>query len=253
MEIYVATHKKVMIPDIKGYFPIQVGAINKEDLGYIKDSTGDNISCKNSNYCELTALYWIWKNSKADTVGLVHYRRLFFKNFYSKNLKKVLDEETILNYLQTSDIILPKVDYIFKYNVKTQYGAKHNIEDYNKCREIVENSEPEYLEAFDIVSQRKYFYPYNMFIMNKKLFDEYAEWLFNILFKLEQEIDISNYSEYNKRIYGFLSERLFNVWIEKNKNLKIKTIYVNNIEDKPIIYNLKNKIKGILILNRKEK
>jgi HPr kinase/phosphorylase len=59
-----------------------------------------------------------------------------------------------------------------------------------------------------------------MFISNKKLFNEYYNWLFDILFELESRIDISEYDDYNKRIYGFLSERLFNVWLEY-KNLKV--------------------------------
>ena len=62
-----------------------------------------------------------------------------------------------------------------------------------------------------------------MFIMDKKLFNEYAKWVFFILEELEKQVDISNYNDYNKRIYGFLSERLFNVWIEKHQELKIKT------------------------------
>lgn len=195
VEIYIATHKRAKMPNKEEYLPIQVGAVNKEELGYLKDSTEDNISHKNSNYCELTALYWIWKNSKADIVGVVHYRRYFFNNMYSRKLKNILSKDKIITYLNKNDIIVPKEDYIYKYNVEKQYGIKHNIEDYKKCREIIKKESPEYTEAFDIVSKRKYFYPYNMFIMRKDLFEEYAQWLFNILFKLEEQIDIS-------RIFG---------------------------------------------------
>ncbi len=191
VEIYIATHKKAQIPNKQGYIPIQVGAINKKELGYLKDSIGDNISYKNQNYCELTALYWIWKNSKADIVGLVHYRRYFFKKMYSKKIENVLKQNEVIKYLDKNDIIIPKEDYIYKYDIERQYGARHNIKDYKKCREIIVKYTPEYKDAFDIVSKRKYFYPYNMFIMKKKIYDEYAQWLFDILFKLEEEIDIS--------------------------------------------------------------
>ena len=79
-----------------------------------------------------------------------------------------------------------------------------------------------------------------MFIMDKKLFNEYAKWVFFILEELEKQVDISNYTDYNKRIYGFLSERLFNVWIEKHQELKIKTLYANNVERKPWVDNVRN-------------
>ena len=79
-----------------------------------------------------------------------------------------------------------------------------------------------------------------MFIMDKKLFNEYAKWVFFILEELEKQVDISNYTDYNKRIYGFLSERLFNVWIEKHQELKINTLYANNVERKPWVDNVRN-------------
>ena len=91
--IVVATHKKYEMPKDKMYLPLHVGAEGKMDpngnvldLGYVKDNTGDNISEKNSSYCELTGLYWAWKNLTADYIGLVHYRRYFGKR--DKRLKE---------------------------------------------------------------------------------------------------------------------------------------------------------------------
>ena len=77
IKILVVTHKKYWMPKIEMYLPIQVGLINKNDLGYLKDNTGDNISYKNPNYCELTAMYWAWKNIDVDYIGICHYRRYF--------------------------------------------------------------------------------------------------------------------------------------------------------------------------------
>lgn len=240
IKIYIAIHKKAEVLNREGYIPIQVGAEGKEDLGFIKDNTGDNISCKNPNYCELTALYWMWKNSNADIIGLVHYRRYFVKSFFTTNMEKAISEDDINKYLKKYDVILPNPYYTYKRTVEEQYAVDHNIEDYKKLREIIKQNTPEYSEAFDIVSNRRYFYNYNMFIMNKKLFDEYAEWVFFVLGELEKQVNIDDYSDYNKRIYGFLSERLFNVWIEKHKELKIKTLYANNIERKPWVDNIRN-------------
>ena len=85
---YIITHKKFQVPDLEEYIPIQVGAEGKQDLGYLKDNSGDNISSKNSNYCELTGMYWVWKNDKdSDIIGISHYRRYFTRIIdFNKNI-----------------------------------------------------------------------------------------------------------------------------------------------------------------------
>ena len=79
LRIIVATHKPYRMPEGSCYLPLQVGAFGKPSLGpeYRRDDEGENISARNSSWCELTGLYWAWKNLRADALGLVHYRRLF--------------------------------------------------------------------------------------------------------------------------------------------------------------------------------
>ena len=84
VKIIVATHKKYQMPKDDMYLPLHVGAEGKKDangneldLGYAKDNSGDNISNLNSSFCELTGLYWAWKNIDTDYIGLAHYRRHF--------------------------------------------------------------------------------------------------------------------------------------------------------------------------------
>lgn len=246
VKIYVASHKKANFPENEIYIPIQVGAEGKEKLGYVTDNTGDNISAKNSNYCELTGTYWIWKNDTSEIVGLTHYRRYFFRKWNSNKLKDVLTEEDIKEILKKYDIIIPEKTKSIKYTVKEAYAKLHEEKDLEQCRKIIQEKYPEYQEAFDKVMERKSLYACNMFIANKKIFDEYYKWCFDILFTLEKRIDISNYDAYNKRIYGFLSERLFNVWLEKNTQLKKKEVPVYNVDKKLFTQIISNKLKKIL-------
>ena len=102
--IYIATHKEFKVPAEEGYVPIYVGAEGKQKLCYLSDNTGENISQKNKNYCELTGMYWIWKNTNDEYKGMVHYRR-YFSNSLRK--KYILKESTIKNILKKYDVILP--------------------------------------------------------------------------------------------------------------------------------------------------
>ena len=234
IKIYVATHKRAQFPDCGIYVPIRVGsALNDENFGFVRDDTQDNISKKNKSFCELTAIYWIWKNDKSDIVGLTHYRRYFFKNFLSNNLNNTLDENSIKRILKKFDIIVPNKTIIIKHNNIGSWKNVHHIKDYELCREIISDRHPDYLDSFDKFSKSKTLHLCNMFICSKKYFDDYCTWLFDILFELEKRVDISSYDEYNKRLFGFLSERLFNVWLDKNKNLKIKRKIVFNTDRFP--------------------
>ena len=89
-KVFVITHKECEIPKVEGQYILLVGAENKSEAIKcdFRDNTGENISEKNKNYCELTGVYWIWKNVDADIIGLCHYRRFFNKYRLSKKTKK---------------------------------------------------------------------------------------------------------------------------------------------------------------------
>ena len=79
VKILVCCHKKDIMATEAPYFPIHVGkALSDKDLSIQPDNEGENISHKNQSYCELTGMYWAWKNLKnVDVIGLCHYRRYF--------------------------------------------------------------------------------------------------------------------------------------------------------------------------------
>ncbi|PLR67924.1 DUF4422 domain-containing protein [Bacillus sp. UMB0893] len=239
IKILVATHKKYQMPKSDMYLPLHVGREGKADLGYQGDNTGDNISLKNPSYCELTGIYWAWKNLTVNNIGLCHYRRYFTiqkKTFNAFNrtemIERALKESDINKVLETSDIILPKKRNYYIESVWSHYQNAHNIKDLEETKKIIEEISPEYLKSFENIMSGSTLYLFNMFVMKKEVFDNYCEWLFDILFELEKRIDISNYDNYQKRVFGFISERLFNVWLDYNefsvKNLDLLPLEKTN-------------------------
>lgn len=209
---------------------------NKYDYNntYIFDNIGDNISYKNDNFCELTGQYWIWKNvSDIDIVGICHYRRYFYilKCFFQSILTKKqrpLNDKQIDHILKNHDMIVKKDIYILR-NVYEYFAKHHYQKDMDITRDVIKNIYPEYIESFDRVMSSHISSSCNMIVCNKLIFDKYSEWLFNILFELEKRIDISDYDNYQKRVFGFISERLLRVWVLKN-NIKEKTCLAYKIQ-----------------------
>ena len=233
IKILVATHKAYWMPEDDVYLPLHVGREGKQDLGFVGDNTGDNISLKNPNFCELTGLYWAWKNLQCDYIGLCHYRRYFCAANHGSDVeskhKAILHRSDYEKLFQQYDVILPKKRNYFIETVRSQYEHAHNKRDLDEIEKIIDEHYPEYKKAFSEVMNRTSLYITNMFVMRKRLFDDYCVWLFGILFQLEKTIDISLYDSYQSRVFGFLGERLFNVWLEK-KQLKIKELEVFNLE-----------------------
>ena len=92
------------------YLPVQMGHAIHPDIGYTGDDTGENISDRNWNFCELTGLYWAWKNIEADYIGLVHYRRYFASraNRFAPKRQRVIRHEELDQILATTNVILPQ-------------------------------------------------------------------------------------------------------------------------------------------------
>lgn len=256
LKILIAAHKKYWMPDDDVYMPLQVGAEGKESLGYTPDNTGDNISAKNPNYCELTGLYWAWKNLGCEYIGLCHYRRYFGKSTHTKDIEKkkeaIFHREDYERLLQKYDVILPKKRNYYIETVRSQYEHAHFKKDLDEVEKIIAEKYPDYSDAFTKVMNRRKLHILNMFVMKKSYFDEYCAWLFDILFTLEKRIDISSYDAYEARIYGFLAERLFNVWLERQggKRCEVNIVFLEDIDWKvKILKFLKRKF---VLRNREE-
>lgn len=243
VKIIIATHKKYRMPDDGMYLPLHVGAEGKKsasgeplELGYQKDNTGDNISKLNPYFCELTGLYWAWKNLGCEYLGLVHYRRhlCFVKN--KDKYASILTYDELKPLLQRYSVIVPKKRRYYIESLYNHYAHTHYASHLDITRQIIDEHCHDYLASYDKVIRRSWGYMFNMMIMPKDLVDEYCSWLFDILFELQKRIDISSYSAFQKRLFGRVSEIIFNVWLDyqlqvgKIKKGDIKELKYINME-----------------------
>lgn len=207
------------------YVPLQVGAsIEKTedgkplDLGYARDDTGENISEKNALYCELTGLYWAWKNLDCDYLGLVHYRRYFGSRTHAAKtgdpFDAIIGGEELRSVLGTCRVVVPRMRRYYIETLYSHYEHTHYAAHLYETRRILADRYPEYLGSFDRVLQRTGGHMFNMMIMDRECLDTYCTWLFDILGELEKRIDVTGLSFYQARYCGRVGEIILNVWLD---------------------------------------
>lgn len=211
-QIAIALHKQAWLPQEAMYLPVQAGAALHAPLGVTGDDTGDNISRRNGQYSELTALYWLWKNSPAQTLGLCHYRRYFAQRRTGPKAARILTQARLEKLLEGADVIVPAPRiYLIETN-RSHYAHAHRAADLEALRDVIAQMHPDYLQAFDRVMRRRWGRRFNMCIMRREAFDRYCSWLFSILFETEKRL-----TDPPERTMGFLAERLMDVWLLQEK------------------------------------
>ena len=221
IQLYVISHSEEDIREIRNddvYTPLFVGRNGKENFGFASDDSFEgNISSKNKDYCELTGLYWMWKASEADIIGLCHYRR-----YFKGNDGNLIEKEEILDYLSDYDMIVPKRSDLIKGSYWETYEDHYLYKALEITRDVLKELSPEFLETFESMLNQSSFSNYNMFIAKKEIISPYCEWVFPLLEEVENRIDVEEYP----RVFGLITEAIFNVWIEYNKlNIKEVPIY----------------------------
>lgn len=236
-KILIVMHKPYPVATDRCYLPIFVGAASSGGEftdGVARDDEGENISEKNPCFCELTGLYWAWKNLDAEFIGLVHYRRYFKGKGRKKKLDSVLHEDKLQSLLETHSIIVPKKRHYYIETLYSHYAHTISGEQLDIAREIVAEQRAEFLPSFDKVMRQRSGYLYNMFVMRRDLFCHYCEWLFPILFELEKRVDKTGMTEFDMRFCGRVSEILFNVWLDRM--LQTEEVFPEDIARLPVIY-----------------
>ena len=240
VKILVCCHKPCDLPNNPDgiFVPIQVGAaisnwkstIQRDDQ--LEGRQCENISSKNKSYCELTAMYWAWKNLRkiypdTEYIGLFHYRRYFsfsFRNYFTDLIFR--EEKEVNNYridlpklqkiLSYSEVILSRRK-LYPYSLEIDYCVCHISDDVKTLQKVVHDLYPDYdIDMYKIFVCNNKLSPYNIFLLEWNNFDKYCLWLFSILEECERRIDISAYTDVQKRIWGFMGERLLNVWVHHN-------------------------------------
>lgn len=252
IKILICVHSNSTLPQNNIFLPVQAGAAISEKkihipgYNFLKDNYGENISLKNKSFCEMTVIYWAWKNikkifPKLKYIGLNHYRRFFafdkkrgIVDLYEKPLLDInnysINSKLIIDILDKYDAIVPQKTY-YPYTLEKFYELKHKKEDFNIMKSVVLELAPEYKDALnDVLVQGNTMHNYNMCILKWHQFALYCEWVFPILFEIENRIDISNYDEIQCRVFGYMAERLFNVWLYYN-SLHIKEVPIYKYTD----------------------
>lgn len=243
IKIFVSCHKPFEIPTCDFLYPVQVGtSFNAPIPDYLHDNDGqDNIAAKNKRYCELTAQYYAYKNEDADYYGFFHYRRyLSFsdKNYPLNFMKEIeaqdftdfrekfgFDENTIERFVADCDVILPRKQYSFQNHYQYRFPCTQNIEDLDFCTAYIRKHYPEMKKALRTYLHATKGYFCNQFIMKKKLFMRYSQWLFEILSEHEKVFSHEQDDVQTYRVSGYLGERLLGIYItylKQQKNVRIK-------------------------------
>lgn len=264
IKIFTSYHKKCELLKNKYIYPIQVG-VDVNGVVYensLHDNTGENISKKNAQYCELTAQYWAWKNENADYYGFFHYRRYLSFNtektytadswgnvcepFLSTKLTKKYcwDESSIQNLVEKYDLILPQLKDIrtmphMGKNMREQYTAEGTLHrrDLDIMLEVIKERYPTFLKYAESYENGHKTYFNNMFCMKKEIFESYSNWLFDILEGCVKRGNYADYSTEALRTPGHLAERLLNIYVlylkDTKKDLKyteLQTVFFENTE-----------------------
>lgn len=232
--VFIITHKEQEVFQGEGYIPLFVGAYGKKvPKGFLRDDVGENISKKNNAYCELTGLYWIWKNVDAEHVGLVHYRRFFGKRLKGVKIRNhflVLSKKNSFSIFSMAELeeLLKEKDLLIKERITKNTTLEEVSLMIGKeiCCDVektVIEIYPEYKAVFEKEMRSNIHFNCNMFYGKKRVIDGYCEWLFNILKNVEKCYFQREHKTLCNRELGYIGEMLFKVWI----------IY-NNINYKPV-------------------
>ena len=184
-------------------------------IAAITDHTGDNISIKNANYCELTALYWIWKNKLCLDIGTAYYGL-----FHYRRLLDISDEDLLRMQQERVDVVLP-YPTIHEPDMAEHHSRYIQETDWQTLLQVLGELHPDDEAAFREVLKQPYMYNYNILVARKNVLKDYCEWLFPILERIEEHSSPAGRKRADRYI-GYLGENLLTLYFMTNTKLKIR-------------------------------
>ena len=228
LEDLIKHNTNLYIPINSGNLAVPVKSEFARKHVHFEDEMKDNISHLNSKLNEMTAIYAYWKNlmKDADYVGHNHYRRLFrIEDLNDIAEYDVIDAKPIPMLFNMSYFTGSPIPNFVSTDIKNGYAICHKIEDWNKMEALLKKT-PYYVDFEDWSKQSCLTSPCNMFVMKKKIFEEYCNFVFPILFDLEQKINLESRDGYQRRALAFISERFTSLFIysKKNQGYRVKSL-----------------------------
>ena len=259
IKIYVGHHKPSYLIENDVFQPIQLGASFRSVPN--GDDIGDSISHRNKEFCEMTGIYWAWKNdTESEWIGFMHYRRhLDFAlvadkpDMYGCINVENLDAAAVANFGLHAEAVEKVIEsnkslkaiLPTKWSVKNvgcksiyeQYAKAdfHNEDDLQIVRLVVQELSPDYLPHYDVAMADEEGYFTNIFVFRRDVFEEYCSWIYAILLEVDKRLDLTNYSTASRRAVAYIAERLMNVFVRKkhfklDEVIELKRVFFKNTD-----------------------
>jgi len=184
--------------------PIQAGAaLTEKRISDVLDNTGDNISDRNRDFSECSAIYWLWKNAeKKDYIGVCHYRRHLAVT--TADLAKEFEEGVdLINTIPT--VMLPSIKEFFTKNF---FYAK----DVELIEEAIEKLFPDYMQDYEEMGEGFIYLANNIFMMKKEWFDRMCEFVFGVILYVDDFYREQGFVRQD-RYAGYIFEYLYAVFV----------------------------------------
>ncbi len=263
-KVFIAMHKDFNVPEYNTFETVQCGCDLTDTRLDCKhfDNFGENISVKNKNYCELTALYAMWKNEffeNNDFVGLMHYRRYLYP-IKSRTQNLVRQSRALLQKLHLGHFTTGRSGHLYSGEKNTHWEnpnfawneinsfLQHEMYNYdllipypeilpcsvykNYCDCHRESDLQAMIKSVEDIFPD--FLPYLKKSLEQHEFyignifvikKELADKYLQMLFTILEDVEkkiVLPLDAYQARVFGFLAERLFSAFVLYCKSKKMK-------------------------------